>query len=129
MIRLSKVTMCYGLNGTRVLLDCGLYQGSRKEAEYRNRTFLHDPRQHVEVRGVGVRHPARVQHGGDHPPQAAHPRYQSGEDPRTAVPMPTPPEVPLSTMMSVATRATSVRRAKKRLIVWTVPMLRSSELW
>ena len=32
------------LNGTRLLLDCGLYQGSRKEAEYRNRTFLHDPK-------------------------------------------------------------------------------------
>ena len=31
------------LNGTRILLDCGLYQGSRKEAEVRNRTFLHDP--------------------------------------------------------------------------------------
>lgn len=33
------------LNGTRILLDCGLYQGSRKEAEFRNRTFLHDPKE------------------------------------------------------------------------------------
>ncbi len=31
------------LNGTRLLLDCGLYQGSRKEAAVRNSNFLHDP--------------------------------------------------------------------------------------
>jgi metallo-beta-lactamase family protein len=31
------------LNGTRLLLDCGLYQGARKEAIFRNSTFLHDP--------------------------------------------------------------------------------------
>ncbi len=31
------------LNGTRLLLDCGLYQGARKEAIFRNSHFLHDP--------------------------------------------------------------------------------------
>lgn len=31
------------LNGTRVLLDCGLYQGSRKESIFRNSHFLFEP--------------------------------------------------------------------------------------
>ena len=31
------------INGRQVLLDCGLYQGHRKEAEIRNRTFLFEP--------------------------------------------------------------------------------------
>ena len=30
------------LNGTQILLDCGLYQGARAEAMLRNRTFLFD---------------------------------------------------------------------------------------
>lgn len=48
------------LNGTRVLLDCGLYQGSRKEAEVRNRTFLHDPKQ---LEAVVLSH-AHIDHAG-----------------------------------------------------------------
>ncbi len=31
------------LNGTRVLLDCGLYQGPRQESNYRNSHFLYEP--------------------------------------------------------------------------------------
>lgn len=31
------------VNGHRILLDCGLYQGSRQEAFLRNRTFLFEP--------------------------------------------------------------------------------------
>jgi metallo-beta-lactamase family protein len=32
------------LNGSRLLLDCGLYQGRRKEAIEKNRNFPFDPR-------------------------------------------------------------------------------------
>ena len=31
------------LNGARILLDCGLYQGPRQESNYRNRHFLYEP--------------------------------------------------------------------------------------
>jgi metallo-beta-lactamase family protein len=48
------------LNGTHVLLDCGLYQGSRKEAEFRNRTFLHDP---AQLDAVVLSH-AHIDHSG-----------------------------------------------------------------
>jgi metallo-beta-lactamase family protein len=48
------------INGTRLLLDCGLYQGARKEAEVRNRTFLHDPR---ELDAVLLSH-AHIDHSG-----------------------------------------------------------------
>jgi metallo-beta-lactamase family protein len=48
------------LNGTRLLLDCGLYQGRRQEAEERNRTFLFDPQQ---LDAVLLSH-AHIDHSG-----------------------------------------------------------------
>jgi metallo-beta-lactamase family protein len=48
------------LNGTRVLLDCGLYQGPRKEANYRNSHFLHDP---AQVDALLLSH-AHIDHSG-----------------------------------------------------------------
>ena len=32
-----------GINGKRILLDCGLFQGRRREAFDRNRSFMYDP--------------------------------------------------------------------------------------
>ncbi|MEK6573500.1 MAG: MBL fold metallo-hydrolase, partial [Chloroflexota bacterium] len=32
------------VNGSKFLLDCGLFQGSRKETYFRNQHFLYDPR-------------------------------------------------------------------------------------
>src|SRR5258708_39233951 len=32
-----------GVNGSRLLLDCGLYQGPRQESNYRNSHFLYEP--------------------------------------------------------------------------------------
>ena len=31
------------VNGARILLECGLYQGRRAEANQKNRSFLYDP--------------------------------------------------------------------------------------
>ena len=47
-------------NGTRVLLDCGLFQGRREDAERRNRYLGFDPR---EVDAVLVSH-AHIDHSG-----------------------------------------------------------------
>lgn len=51
------------INGHRLLLDCGLYQGSRAEARVRNWTFLFDPRQ---VDAVLLSH-AHIDHSGNLP--------------------------------------------------------------
>ncbi|MGQ9688478.1 MAG: MBL fold metallo-hydrolase RNA specificity domain-containing protein [Desulfobaccales bacterium] len=51
------------LNGRRILLDCGLYQGKREEAARRNREFPFDPAQ-VEV--VVLSH-AHIDHSGNLP--------------------------------------------------------------
>jgi metallo-beta-lactamase family protein len=50
-------------NGTRLLLDCGLYQGRRKEANERNRHLPFDPRQ---VDAMILSH-AHIDHSGNIP--------------------------------------------------------------
>ncbi len=51
------------VNGSRILLDCGLYQGRRAEANERNRTFPFDPSQ-IDV--VVLSH-AHIDHSGNLP--------------------------------------------------------------
>ncbi|MGQ0601294.1 MAG: MBL fold metallo-hydrolase RNA specificity domain-containing protein [Anaerolineales bacterium] len=51
------------INGKQILLDCGLYQGSRAEAMVRNRTFLYDP---AKVEAVVLSH-AHIDHCGNLP--------------------------------------------------------------
>ncbi len=48
------------INGKRLLLDCGMFQGHRKEAEAKNRKFLFDPK---TVDAVIISH-AHVDHCG-----------------------------------------------------------------
>jgi metallo-beta-lactamase family protein len=50
-------------NGTRLLLDCGLYQGHRKEADQRNRHLPFDPRQ-VDLMILSHAH---IDHSGNIP--------------------------------------------------------------
>ena len=50
-------------NGTRLLLDCGLYQGRRKESNERNRHLPFDPRQ---VNAMILSH-AHIDHSGNIP--------------------------------------------------------------
>ncbi|MBN2116957.1 MAG: MBL fold metallo-hydrolase [Anaerolineales bacterium] len=51
------------LNGSRVLLDCGLYQGRRKEAIEKNRNFPFDPK---SIDAVVLSH-AHIDHSGNLP--------------------------------------------------------------
>src|SRR5262245_15394559 len=51
------------LNGRRILLDCGLYQGSRDEARKRNGHFHYDPKQLDCV----ILSPAHMDHAGNLP--------------------------------------------------------------
>lgn len=51
------------VNGHRVLLDCGLYQGHRKEAFERNRHFPFDPR---SIHSLVLSH-AHIDHAGNIP--------------------------------------------------------------
>jgi len=51
------------INGSSVLLDCGLYQGRREESFRRNRTFQHDPR---KLDAVILSH-AHIDHCGNLP--------------------------------------------------------------
>ncbi len=51
------------VNGKRILIDCGLYQGRRKEAEERNRHFPFDP----ESIDVMILTHAHIDHSGNIP--------------------------------------------------------------
>ncbi len=51
------------INGHRLLLDCGLYQGKRQETYARNLTFAHDPR---KLDAVILSH-AHIDHAGNLP--------------------------------------------------------------
>lgn len=51
------------VNGYKILLECGLYQGKRKEAERRNRDFSFDP---GELDAVILSH-AHIDHSGNLP--------------------------------------------------------------
>lgn len=51
------------VQGHRLLLDCGLYQGSRQETYYRNQHFMHDP---AKVDALFLSH-AHTDHAGNIP--------------------------------------------------------------
>ena len=51
------------INGSRLLLDCGLYQGKRADTYERNLNFKHDPR---KVDAVILSH-AHIDHAGNLP--------------------------------------------------------------
>jgi metallo-beta-lactamase family protein len=51
------------VNGKQILLDCGLYQGKRAEANYRNRHFLFDP---TQLDALVLSH-AHIDHSGNIP--------------------------------------------------------------
>ena len=51
------------MNGSRILLDCGLYQGKRQEANEHNRTFPFDP---TSIDAVILSH-AHIDHSGNIP--------------------------------------------------------------
>src|SRR5574340_879759 len=51
------------VNGSRLLLDCGLYQGRRDESYARNRNFSYDPRR---LDAVILSH-AHIDHSGNLP--------------------------------------------------------------
>ena len=51
------------INGKKILLDCGLYQGRREEAYEANKNFLFDPR---DIHAVVLSH-AHIDHSGNLP--------------------------------------------------------------
>ncbi|HUW35463.1 MAG TPA: MBL fold metallo-hydrolase, partial [Planctomycetota bacterium] len=56
------------VNGKRVLLDCGMYQGHRKEAEALNRSFPFDP---ASIDCMILSH-AHIDHSGNIPQLVKH---------------------------------------------------------
>jgi metallo-beta-lactamase family protein len=66
------------INGSKLLLDCGLYQGHRDESNRRNREFAYDPR---SVDAVILSH-AHIDHSGNLPNLVRHgfagPIYTTG---------------------------------------------------
>src|SRR5512144_3217088 len=56
------------VNGTRLLLDCGLYQGARRESYERNRSFPFDVR---SIDAVVLSH-AHIDHSGNLPHLVKH---------------------------------------------------------
>lgn len=53
----------FGINGHKILLDCGLYQGKRKEAFEKNRQFLYDP----QSLDAAILSHAHMDHSGNMP--------------------------------------------------------------
>jgi metallo-beta-lactamase family protein len=51
------------VNGSQILLDCGLYQGARKEAAFRNSHFLFEP---AKLNALVLSH-AHIDHSGNIP--------------------------------------------------------------
>ena len=51
------------LNGTRILMDCGLFQGRREESNRRNRNLPFDPQ---SIERVVLSH-AHIDHSGNLP--------------------------------------------------------------
>ncbi len=50
-------------NGKKILLDCGMFQGKRKESDMKNKNFIFDPK---EVDSVILSH-SHIDHSGDLP--------------------------------------------------------------
>jgi metallo-beta-lactamase family protein len=56
------------VNGKNILLDCGMYQGRRKEAFEKNRNFIYDP---AKIDAVIISH-AHIDHSGNLPNLVKH---------------------------------------------------------
>lgn len=56
------------LNGSKILLDCGLYQGARQEANFRNSHFLFEP---AQLNALVLSH-AHIDHSGNIPNLVKH---------------------------------------------------------
>ena len=66
------------VNGYNILLDCGLYQGRRKEAFERNKNFEFEP---AEIDAVILSH-AHIDHTGNLPTRMDEPARRAGTEDR-----------------------------------------------